>query len=75
MLAAKHVTNSRPLLQMRAPLRTHRARHAVSAASCGEGRLVGLTAPDFEADAVFDQEFTTVKLSEYWCVFLQRCSH
>lgn len=31
----------------------------------GELPLVGNTAPDFEAEAVFDQEFIKVKLSEY----------
>jgi len=35
--------------------------------SCGEGRLVGLPAPDFEAEAVYDQEFMNVKLSDYKC--------
>ncbi|NMR96180.1 redoxin domain-containing protein, partial [Vibrio parahaemolyticus] len=27
--------------------------------------MVGNTAPDFEAEAVFDQEFINVKLSDY----------
>ncbi|KAJ8422275.1 hypothetical protein Cgig2_014421 [Carnegiea gigantea] len=31
----------------------------------GEAPLVGSTAPDFEAEAVFDQEFINVKLSDY----------
>lgn len=30
-----------------------------------DGRLVGLPAPDFEAEAVYDQEFMNVKLSDY----------
>jgi hypothetical protein len=30
---------------------------------------VGLPAPDFEAEAVFDQEFIKVKLSDYQYVF------
>ncbi|MCD7451168.1 hypothetical protein HAX54_009896 [Datura stramonium] len=38
-------------------------RFAVHASS--ELPLVGNQAPDFEAEAVFDQEFITVKLSEY----------
>ncbi|XP_015691448.2 2-Cys peroxiredoxin BAS1, chloroplastic [Oryza brachyantha] len=43
-----------------------RARSFVARAG-GEGDLplVGNTAPDFEAEAVFDQEFIKVKLSEY----------
>jgi hypothetical protein len=68
MFASKRVTTSRTVVQLRAPLRTHQKKRAATVASCGGGRLVGLTAPDFEADAVFDQEFTSVKLSEYWCV-------
>ncbi|XP_057466934.1 2-Cys peroxiredoxin BAS1, chloroplastic-like [Actinidia eriantha] len=35
------------------------------AVRAGELPLVGNTAPDFEAEAVFDQEFIKVKLSEY----------
>ncbi|XP_050384478.1 2-Cys peroxiredoxin BAS1, chloroplastic [Argentina anserina] len=34
-------------------------------ASAGELPLVGNVAPDFEAEAVFDQEFINVKLSDY----------
>lgn len=35
--------------------------------ACGEGRLVGLPAPLFEAEGVFDQEFQTIKLDDYKC--------
>eukprot|EP00252_Welwitschia_mirabilis_P027086 TRINITY_DN9166_c0_g1_i1.p1 TRINITY_DN9166_c0_g1~~TRINITY_DN9166_c0_g1_i1.p1 ORF type:complete len:284 (+),score=47.17 TRINITY_DN9166_c0_g1_i1:192-1043(+) len=41
------------------------ARAAVAAAAAGELPLVGNKAPDFEAEAVFDQEFIKVKLSDY----------
>ena len=30
-----------------------------------QGRLVGAKAPDFEAEAVFDQEFVDVSLAQY----------
>ncbi|PSS15876.1 2-Cys peroxiredoxin BAS1-like [Actinidia chinensis var. chinensis] len=43
--------------------RSH-SRHSF-AVRAGELPLVGNTAPDFEAEAVFDQEFIKVKLSEY----------
>lgn len=33
----------------------------------GTGRLVGLPAPDFEAEAVFEKKFIDVKLSDYRC--------
>lgn len=33
--------------------------------SLGNGRLVGLPAPDFEAEAVFEKKFIDVKLSDY----------
>lgn len=37
-----------------------------AAASSGDCRpIVGYPAPDFEVDAVYDQEFVTVKLSDY----------
>ncbi|KAG4114055.1 hypothetical protein ERO13_D12G022150v2 [Gossypium hirsutum] len=39
--------------------------HAVSSIRESELPLVGNPAPDFEAEAVFDQEFIKVKLSEY----------
>ena len=41
----------------------------VSAACYGadHGRLVGVKAPDFEAEAVFDQEFVDVSLAQYQC--------
>jgi hypothetical protein len=37
----------------------------VSAACCSNGRLVGVKAPDFEAEAVYDQEFINVSLEKY----------
>lgn len=40
-------------------------RSLVVKASAGELPLVGNKAPDFEAEAVFDQEFIKVKLSDY----------
>ncbi|KAJ0028048.1 hypothetical protein Pint_36134 [Pistacia integerrima] len=43
---------------------SHSRRSFVVKAS-GVAPLVGNKAPDFEAEAVFDQEFITVKLSEY----------
>ncbi|KAF7818833.1 2-Cys peroxiredoxin BAS1, chloroplastic [Senna tora] len=43
---------------------SHSRRNFVVKAS-SELPLVGNTAPDFEAEAVFDQEFIKVKLSEY----------
>uniref|UniRef100_A0A0E0KQG0 2-Cys peroxiredoxin BAS1, chloroplastic n=1 Tax=Oryza punctata TaxID=4537 RepID=A0A0E0KQG0_ORYPU len=46
--------------------RSARARSFVArAGSEGDLPLVGNKAPDFEAEAVFDQEFIKVKLSEY----------
>lgn len=42
-----------------------RRQSSCVARSCGEGRLVGLPAPEFEAEAVFDQEFINLKLSDY----------
>lgn len=33
--------------------------------SLGSARLVGLPAPDFEAEAVFEKKFIDVKLSDY----------
>lgn len=47
-----------------------RSLSSVTVRSCGEGRLVGLPAPEFEAEAVFDQEFVNVKLSDYKYVTL-----
>ncbi|QCD98101.1 2-Cys peroxiredoxin BAS1, chloroplastic-like [Vigna unguiculata] len=52
------------------PLRTSlnpssRALKPFVAKASSELPLVGNTAPDFEAEAVFDQEFIKVKLSEY----------
>ncbi|KAF5750570.1 2-Cys peroxiredoxin BAS1 chloroplastic-like [Tripterygium wilfordii] len=44
---------------------SHSQRNFVVKASAGEPPLVGNVAPDFEAEAVFDQEFIKVKLSEY----------
>ncbi|KAJ3675129.1 hypothetical protein LUZ60_004171 [Juncus effusus] len=43
------------------------ARRSFVSKASGEGalRLVGDVAPDFEAEAVFDQEFINVKLSDY----------
>ena len=49
-----------------APVRANRRfANRASSTVVRSGRLVGLPAPDFEADAVFDQEFETVKLSDY----------
>ncbi|KAK7244843.1 hypothetical protein RIF29_39671 [Crotalaria pallida] len=42
-----------------------RSRNAFLVRASSELPLVGNTAPDFEAEAVFDQEFINVKLSEY----------
>ncbi|CAL0309989.1 unnamed protein product [Lupinus luteus] len=50
------------------PLRTSlspRSSFLLRATTSSEFPLVGNTAPDFEAEAVFDQEFINVKLSEY----------
>nr|QFQ66350.1 redoxin [Phanerochaete pseudomagnoliae] len=56
----------KPLLHSRSSVSLNRS--AVKSfsvnASC-EAPLVGNKAPDFEAEAVFDQEFINVKLSEY----------
>ncbi|KAG2683064.1 hypothetical protein I3843_10G015700 [Carya illinoinensis] len=61
---------------LRKPLQSHAPR-SVSLTRCSRSRrsfvvrastdlpLVGNIAPDFEAEAVFDQEFIKVKLSEY----------
>jgi hypothetical protein len=38
--------------------------------SFATGRLVGLPAPDFEAEAVSGQEFIKLKLSDYRCFAL-----
>ncbi|BFG38506.1 hypothetical protein CerSpe_247850 [Prunus speciosa] len=43
----------------------HSRRSFLVKASADELPLVGNVAPDFEAEAVFDQEFIKVKLSEY----------
>ena len=41
-------------------------RTTVRAAASSDCRpIVGYPAPDFEVDAVYDQEFVTVKLSDY----------
>ncbi|KAL5710434.1 thioredoxin-dependent peroxiredoxin [Ranunculus cassubicifolius] len=45
--------------------RNSSARRSFSVNATAELPLVGNKAPDFEAEAVFDQEFLTVKLSEY----------
>ncbi|XP_021289418.1 2-Cys peroxiredoxin BAS1, chloroplastic [Herrania umbratica] len=45
--------------------RTSHSRKSLVVKASSELPLVGNTAPDFEAEAVFDQEFITVKLSEY----------
>ncbi|XP_068340604.1 2-Cys peroxiredoxin BAS1, chloroplastic-like [Pyrus communis] len=44
---------------------SHTRKSFIVKASAGELPLVGNVAPDFEAEAVFDQEFINVKLSEY----------
>ena len=49
---------------VRAPLRAPRSRK-YRLQCAGEGRLVGLPAPDFTAEAVYDQEFMEVTLSSY----------
>ncbi|KAG1369736.1 2-Cys peroxiredoxin BAS1, chloroplastic [Cocos nucifera] len=46
-------------------LRSSRRSFVVNALSGSEVPLVGNLAPDFEAEAVFDQEFIKVKLSDY----------
>ncbi|KAJ6815708.1 2-Cys peroxiredoxin BAS1, chloroplastic-like [Iris pallida] len=55
-------TSFRPRPMVAAP-RSSRKSFVVNA--LGELPLVGNVAPDFEAEAVFDQEFIKVKLSEY----------
>ncbi|EOY08432.1 hypothetical protein QUC31_010862 [Theobroma cacao] len=45
--------------------RTSHSRKSLVVKASSELPLVGNTAPDFEAEAVFDQEFIKVKLSEY----------
>ncbi|KAI3832571.1 hypothetical protein MKW98_002117 [Papaver atlanticum] len=48
------------------PISTNQSKRSlVVNASAGELPLVGNKAPDFEAEAVFDQEFIKVKLSDY----------
>ncbi|CAL5229486.1 g12819 [Coccomyxa viridis] len=60
-----------PFLQgraLRAPRCSHRIERSSTAARCqGEYKLplVGGEAPDFTAEAVYDQEFQTVTLSQY----------
>uniref|UniRef100_A0A0R4J495 thioredoxin-dependent peroxiredoxin n=1 Tax=Glycine max TaxID=3847 RepID=A0A0R4J495_SOYBN len=54
---------TRPSLSLTRP--SHTRRSFVVKASSSELPLVGNTAPDFEAEAVFDQEFINVKLSDY----------
>ena len=45
-----------------------RTQKTASRLACSaEGRLVGCPAPDFEATAVYDQEFMDIKLSDYKC--------
>ncbi|KAJ8754730.1 hypothetical protein K2173_012119 [Erythroxylum novogranatense] len=53
------------LLQSMPASRSISSKSFIIKAACGELPLVGNTAPDFEAEAVFDQEFIKVKLSEY----------
>ncbi|OAY40774.1 2-Cys peroxiredoxin BAS1, chloroplastic [Manihot esculenta] len=60
----------KPLLQSRSPRsvslkRGNHSRKSFVVKASGDLPLVGNTAPDFEAEAVFDQEFIKVKLSEY----------
>ncbi|KAJ7258708.1 hypothetical protein O6H91_Y410600 [Diphasiastrum complanatum] len=43
----------------------HKRCRSVSVVASAELPLVGYKAPDFEAEAVFDQEFIKVKLSDY----------
>ncbi|KAL6514303.1 myb-like DNA-binding protein bas1 [Orobanche hederae] len=45
--------------------RSHSSKRRSFIVRASELPLVGNTAPDFEAEAVFDQEFIKVKLSEY----------
>ncbi|KAJ1385791.1 Thioredoxin-like superfamily [Sesbania bispinosa] len=54
---------SRPSLSFNRP--SHHSRRTFLVRASNELPLVGNTAPDFEAEAVFDQEFIKVKLSEY----------
>ncbi|KAK4766423.1 hypothetical protein SAY87_008065 [Trapa incisa] len=48
-----------------APSRSARSRRNLVSRASSEAPLVGNTSPDFEAEAVFDQEFINVKLSDY----------
>ncbi|URE12133.1 2-cys peroxiredoxin bas1 [Musa troglodytarum] len=54
----------RPARMISAP-RTSQRSFVVKASSESYSPLVGNKAPDFEAEAVFDQEFINVKLSDY----------
>ncbi|KAF3661793.1 2-Cys peroxiredoxin BAS1, chloroplastic [Capsicum annuum] len=56
--------NCNPLVSRVSLSRSNKSRSFIVRAS-SEVPLVGNKAPDFEAEAVFDQEFIKVKLSEY----------
>ncbi|GAB2300748.1 myb-like DNA-binding protein bas1 [Dionaea muscipula] len=60
--SALHSRGPVPISSRRSPSSSSRGSFVVRA---GELPLVGNVAPDFEAEAVFDQEFIKVKLSEY----------
>ena len=66
MLAARTASASQRLLARPSKLRASRPARAVrSARAEAVPPLVGNPAPDFSAEAVFDQEFVNVTLSQY----------
>lgn len=67
-LSIPNSSNSLPKLRTSLPLSLNRSsssRRSFVVKASSELPLVGNAAPDFEAEAVFDQEFIKVKLSEY----------
>ncbi|KAK2655436.1 hypothetical protein Ddye_008488 [Dipteronia dyeriana] len=75
-LSSQTLTIPRSFSALRKPLRSgvprslsfnrgSHSRKAFVVKATSEAPLVGNKAPDFEAEAVFDQEFINVKLSEY----------
>lgn len=67
MLASATSTRRATAVPKTLPVRAAAPRRQLGGVvrSAGEGRLVGLPAPEFEAEAVYDQEFINVKLSDY----------
>ncbi|KAI5433723.1 myb-like DNA-binding protein bas1, variant 2 [Lathyrus oleraceus] len=63
-LSIPNAPNSLPKLRTSLN-RSSSSRRSFVVRASGELPLVGNSAPDFEAEAVFDQEFIKVKLSEY----------